>query len=129
MCRFEVSFSRSVRICPHYMVVLTKYCNTCVYFLAGLKHALIVGAYLSLITFPSILSAPTIRSSISMSRGNSKPKWFNPCGMGGVNGAVPPEHRMPDIQLIEQIVNQAQIAEARAKMFKEEYVSIMTLIM
>ncbi|XP_008190287.2 uncharacterized protein LOC103312158 isoform X1 [Tribolium castaneum] len=86
-----------------------------------LKHALIVGAYLSLFTFPSIESAPTIRTSKSMSRAASKPKWFNPCGMSAVNGAAP-EHRMPDVQLIDQILNQAQIAEVRAKMFKEEYV-------
>jgi hypothetical protein len=90
--------------------------------LAGLKHALIVGAYLSLLTFPSTSSAPTIQKSMS-SRETAEPKWLNPCGMGGVNGAAP-GHGIPDAQLINMIVRQAHIAEAKAKTFKEEFVSI-----
>lgn len=89
--------------------------------LAGLI-ALIVGAYLSVLTFPSTHAAPTIRNSMSSSRERGVPKWLNPCGMGGVNGAAS-DHRMPDIKLIEQIVNQAQIAESRARTFKEDFVS------
>ncbi|CAH1372995.1 hypothetical protein MTP99_014455 [Tenebrio molitor] len=84
-----------------------------------LKHALIVGAYLSLLTFPSTSSAPTIQKSMS-SRETAEPKWLNPCGMGGVNGAAP-GHGIPDAQLINMIVRQAHIAEAKAKTFKEEF--------
>ena len=99
--------------CPN---IVTRVC-----FLAGLKQALIVSAYLTLLTFPIAQSAPTIRKPMS-SREKSDPKWLNPCGMGSLNGAAP-EHRMPDSKLIEQIASIAQIAESKAKTFQIDFVS------
>ncbi|KAJ3665303.1 hypothetical protein Zmor_000804 [Zophobas morio] len=87
--------------------------------LSRLKQALIVSAYLTLLTFPIAQSAPTIRKPMS-SREKSDPKWLNPCGMGSLNGAAP-EHRMPDSKLIEQIASIAQIAESKAKTFQIDF--------
>ncbi|RZC37531.1 uncharacterized protein BDFB_004257 [Asbolus verrucosus] len=85
-----------------------------------LKHALIVGACLSLVTFPGALSAPTTAKPMAASR-DADPKWLNPCGMGGgVNGAA--NHRIPDDQLLAQIIDQTRIAQGQETNFQKEFV-------
>lgn len=134
-------FSRSgalPRVCPQRLPYLSNKCprlqillhddrkSMCIFF-AGLKHTLIVGAYLSLITFPGggVLSAPTNPKTMS-SRMDSHPKWINPCGISSDNNGAVHEsevHNISDMELISQIFDLATIASSKAKHFKDEFVS------
>lgn len=100
---------------------------TCDIFLPGLKHALIVIVYLSLLTFPSILSAPTlVRRSIPMSstRHSSTPRWWNPCGISNPNGVPNSDFYIPKLN-IQPIIIQVQIDKSYEDIFSGEFVSIM----
>lgn len=99
---------------------------TCDVFLPELKHAFIVTVCFSLLTFPSIEAAPTLgRRSISMSlsKFDSTPRWWNPCGFNNENGVTNSEPYIPKLN-IRPIVIQVNIDRESERIFSGEFVSI-----
>ncbi|KAK9885074.1 hypothetical protein WA026_009298 [Henosepilachna vigintioctopunctata] len=88
----------------------------------GLHRTLILGFYLTIVTLPTTLAAPSTRRPGTMTS-NGVEKWMKPCGrkIDRLPGDTTNEVRATDAEMLEQIIDQTNRSYRKVNDFKDKF--------